>query len=96
MRSESIAVENMKCGGCASTIKKALMEMDGVELVDVDVDHGHIEASVQDVVLREDLLARLARLGYPEAGKGNLLQKGISYVSCMIGKLGEVKNEKGV
>jgi copper chaperone CopZ len=87
MRTEQIHVENLKCSGCAATIRKALMEMDGVELVEVDPEHAQVEAQVQDDVRRKDMTAKLARLGYPEAGTGNLLQKGISYVSCMIGKV---------
>lgn len=87
MRTEQIHVENLKCSGCAATIRKALMEMEGVELVDVDPEHAQVEAQVQNGVRRKDMIDKLARLGYPETGTGNLLQKGISYVSCMIGKV---------
>lgn len=91
MRIEQIHVENLKCSGCAATISKALMEMDGVELVNVDKDRAVVEAEVQDRVRRQDMTEKLGRLGYPELGTGNLLQKGISYVSCMIGKVSKEK-----
>ena len=70
---------------------EALMEMDGVELVNVDKDKAVVEAEVQDRVRRQDMTEKLGRLGYPEVGTGNLLQKGISYVSCMIGKVSKEK-----
>lgn len=87
MKIERITVENLKCSGCAATIRKSLMQMDGVEFVDVDTEKSLVEAEVQDRVMRHAMIEQLARLGYPEAGTGNLLQRGISYVSCMIGKV---------
>ena len=33
------------------------------------------------------LLEKLSKLGYPELGTSNVLQKAKSYVSCAIGKL---------
>lgn len=88
MRVERISVENLKCSGCAATIRKGLMEMNGVELVDVNPEKNEVEAEVADFVKREEMIKKLSHLGYPEKGTGNVLQKGISYVSCMIGRIG--------
>lgn len=35
-------VQNMKCGGCVSAVKKALEALDEVESVDVDLDAGKV------------------------------------------------------
>ena len=88
MRLERISVENLKCSGCAATIRKALMEIDGVEFVEVNPEKDEVEAEVEDRVVRSEMIKRLSHLGYPERGTGNVLQKGISYVSCMIGRIG--------
>ena len=42
---------------------EALMEMDGVELVNVDKDKAVVEAEVQDRVRRQDMTEKLGRLG---------------------------------
>ena len=88
MRVEKISVDNLKCSGCAATIRKALMEINGVGLVEVDQEKNEVEAEVEDFVVRSEMISKLSHLGYPEKGTGNMLQKGISYVSCMIGRLG--------
>ena len=35
-----ISVENIKCGGCAATIRGKLEAMDGVDKIDVDIEAG--------------------------------------------------------
>jgi len=85
-----LEVENLKCGGCASTIEKTLRADPRVTKVVVDpaTDSVEIGASTE---LRGELAATLARLGYPEKGSLEGLRSAAavakSYVSCAIGKM---------
>jgi copper chaperone len=85
-------VANIKCGGCARSIDKALRTDPRVTGVDVDVENGVVSVQAGDDA-RESLRAQLLRLGYPEAGSVAGLQalaaKGKSFVSCAIGRFGE-------
>ncbi len=80
-----IQVENLKCGGCVSSVKTALVSVVGVQEVTVDLESGMIEVSGH--ADRSQLIEKLAGLGYPEVGNNNLLSKTKSYVSCAIGKM---------
>lgn len=81
----SIEVENIKCGGCMSSIKTALMKIHGVSNVEIDKDKELI--TLDAAVERELLTSTLSSLGYPEKGNNNLLHKAKSYVSCAIGNI---------
>lgn len=87
MKTEEIKIANLKCGGCASTIKKELLELDGVNDVKVDNNSDSVTITYKDEV-RETILHRLHQLGYPEATEKNgLLLQLKSYSSCMIGRI---------
>jgi copper chaperone len=85
-----LQVENMRCGGCARTIEKALRADPRITAVQVDPACGlvSIEASAD---LSEDASIVLARLGYPRKGSVEGLRaaaaKAKSIVSCAIGKV---------
>lgn len=85
-----IEVENIKCGGCAATIKKRLLEDARITAVDVDVPAGAIiiDATENDLA---NWKALLLKLGYPERGtaEGMAAAKAMakSFVSCAIGRL---------
>lgn len=85
-----IQVENIKCGGCANSIHKQLIQLDGVEVVDVDVANGTVNIQ-GDQGQREQVVQALVKLGYPETGSVDGLQaagaKAKSFVSCAIGRL---------
>lgn len=66
MLSETILATNIKCGGCATTIRENLLKLDGVQEVEVDVASGRVEVRGEHLE-RSRLTARLAELGYPEA-----------------------------
>ena len=89
MNTESFEVENLKCQGCANSVKKRLMKEQGVSAVDVDLDEGKVKVAFTHSPERARIAEVLAELGYPEQGTGNLFQKGKSYVSCAIGRLGK-------
>jgi copper chaperone CopZ len=87
MKTEEIKIANLKCGGCATTIKKELLELIGVDEVKVDNDNDSVTVTYKEEV-RENILHRLHQLGYPEATEKNgLLLQLKSYSSCMIGKI---------
>jgi copper chaperone len=82
-----IAVENMKCGGCATSISKKLSDVEGVTSIHVDIDSGVIE--IEGEFDLEEVTQKLDAMGYPIAGQNNLLKKTKSYVSCAIGKMSQ-------
>lgn len=87
MKTEKINIANLKCGGCATTIKKELLELDGVTKVKVDNDTDSVTVTYKTGV-RDSIIHKLHHLGYPEATEKNgLLLKLKSYSSCMIGKI---------
>lgn len=87
MITEEIIVANVKCNGCASTIKKELLKINGVKDVLVDVDKDSITLTY-DNIDRSIVIGKLHNLGYPEATEKNgLLLQLKSYSSCVIGKM---------
>nr|CRH05456.1 putative Heavy metal transport/detoxification protein [Candidatus Magnetococcus massalia] len=88
--SMTLHVENIKCGGCANTIRKKLMEMDGVDGVEVIVEQGAITLEAEEA-LREEILQTLEKAGYPERGAveglASAKAKAVSFVSCAIGRM---------
>jgi len=66
MSSEQFTVQNVKCGGCASTIMDGLNALPGVEGVEVAIDSGEVTVTGENLS-REQLSEKLTQLGYPEA-----------------------------
>lgn len=89
-----IAVENIKCGGCANTIRTRVAQMAGVSSVDVDIEAGKvtIEGNPGE---RQAIAQKLAQLGYPEVGSVEGMKaaaaKAKSFVSCTIGRIESAK-----
>ena len=85
-----IEVENIKCGGCAGSIRKGLMGLDGVDAVDVDIEGGMVEVQAGDG-LRSEVTRKLASMGYPETGTIRGLKsagaRAKSFVSCAVGRM---------
>ncbi len=88
--SYEIAVENIKCGGCANTINTKLVQLDSVDSCDVDVENGVIKIN-GDASHKEAAAQLLLKLGYPETGTTEGLKaakaKAKSFVSCAVGKM---------
>ncbi|GGG95114.1 hypothetical protein GCM10011416_10720 [Polaribacter pacificus] len=83
----TIQIENLKCGGCAATISKGLLNIDGVTDVAVDVDASTVHVTSTSA-LDEQLKDKLSSMGYPEVGaNNNLIHKTKSYISCATGKM---------
>lgn len=86
-----IKVDNLKCGGCASTIKKHLTEINGIENVSVQPEASEVHIVYNSVGSLDLAKIELKHLGYPESGTTEGIEKITdnlkSYVSCAIGKL---------
>jgi copper chaperone len=86
---QTLEVENIKCGGCAHTIKTKLQEKHGIA-AEIDVEHGVIRYD-SDKDIRTDALETLRGLGYPERGSAEGIEavkaKAVSFVSCAIGRV---------
>ena len=85
-----VKVENIKCGGCASTIRSKLEAIEGVSGVDVQVEDGIVSIEAAEDT-REAVTARLTSLGYPESGTAEGIAaakaRARSFVSCAVGRL---------
>ena len=87
MRSDEIIVANLKCNGCAATIKNEILKIEGVKAVEVQKENDLVKITSENVE-RKLLTDTLFSLGYPEATEKNgLLMQLKSYTSCMIGKM---------
>ncbi len=86
----SVQVENIKCGGCANTIRKKVVEIEGVSAAEVDVEQGLVTVEADEAV-REAVVAALLKAGYPETGSAeglaSLKAKATSFVSCAVGRM---------
>ncbi|MBT3740615.1 MAG: heavy-metal-associated domain-containing protein [Polaribacter sp.] len=83
----AIQIENLKCGGCATTIKKGLLSLNAVKEVTVDVENLIVSIISENDDL-ETIKEKLAKLGYPEVGdKNTVLHKAKSFVSCAVGRI---------
>ncbi len=86
----SIHVENIKCGGCANSIKKGLMDEAGVSMVEINVERGMVSIDGENLD-RDAIAAHLLKMGYPESGSVEGMKaaaaKAKSFVSCAIGKV---------
>ena len=84
---QPIHVDNLKCGGCASTIRHRVQELPGIAGVWVDPEAGTVRFEHDGTTANDEVLTLLHRLGYPEAGTGGTVEKVKSYVSCAIGRI---------
>lgn len=86
-------VANIRCGGCANTITKALGEA-GFSEIDVDLSCEPRKVTVNIIDEANETLFKttLRKLGYPlNTEKGNFSEdvvlKAKSFVSCAVGKI---------
>ncbi len=90
-----VFVENIKCGGCANSIRKKLISIEGVEAVDVTISEGRVifelAEDIDPSAMQCLVEMQLKNMGYPKQGSVNGLEsagaKAKSFVSCAIGKI---------
>lgn len=88
MTTQKIIIENLKCHGCANTIRKEVSKLDGVSRVEIGMEDSSVNVDFDDAILqKENILNKLARLGYPESGHNSLKSEVVSYVSCAVGRM---------
>ena len=87
-----IEVENIKCGGCANSIRKNLLKNCAVKDVVVNVEAQTITIDT-DLELLEVIKDQLHSMGYPERGTAHGFDaaktKAKSFVSCAIGRMAD-------
>ncbi len=84
----TIQIENLKCGGCANTIRKGILSIDGINTIDIDIEKSEVVFDSEDTTTVEAAREKLAKMGYPEVGTSNsTLQKAKSFVSCAVGRM---------
>ncbi len=84
----TINILNLKCNGCASTITKGLLSLEGVTEVVVTLENSEIKINKVSESLFTKVKAKLSKMGYPEVGDANtMLHKAKSFVSCATGKM---------
>ncbi|HSN60534.1 MAG TPA: heavy metal-associated domain-containing protein, partial [Ferruginibacter sp.] len=80
LTTHQILVENIKCSGCINTIKTNLCKINGVTAVKVYLEKAKV--CVTGIAIeREEMVNKLALMGYPEKGNNNLLSRAKSYIS---------------
>lgn len=86
----TIEVDNIKCHGCANTIRKKVMATHDVNELTVDVQAGAVTVTSK-ADSREEIEKTLRSLGYPKRGSSEgfdqLKAKATSFVSCAIGRM---------
>ena len=84
----TIEILNLKCGGCANTVKKGISSIEGVNIVTVDVETSKVTIDTIDEMVISTVKQKLSSLGYPEVGGANtIIHKAKSFVSCATGKM---------
>lgn len=88
---QTLQVENVKCGGCATTLTSKLQEEFGTIEVNLEVHPREITLDIDEDKLAS-LTVALRGLGYPlSSDKLGMVQsastKAKSFVSCAVGKV---------
>jgi copper chaperone CopZ len=95
---QTLAVQNVKCQGCAGTLTKSLVDAFGEVTVNLDVQPREITLDIDENQM-EDLKLALRKLGYPlTTDELSTFQTASttakSFVSCAIGKIDNTRKEK--
>ncbi|QOR61395.1 heavy-metal-associated domain-containing protein [Sulfurovum sp. ST-21] len=88
---QTFKVQNVKCEGCAHTLKEKLRPLFGEVKVDLECEPREITLDIEENQ-REMLSKTLKSLGYPLVGEKlgfveSSSAKAKSFVSCAIGKI---------
>jgi copper chaperone CopZ len=88
---QTFQVQNVKCGGCANTLRKALEDEFGEVRVELRKEPREITLEIEDNQI-EILREKLKSIGYPLADEDlntldTISTKAKSFVSCAIGKM---------
>jgi copper chaperone CopZ len=85
---ETFHLANIKCGGCAHSIKTKLEDINGISDVIAIPEDGTVTFNFENEETKITGLENLKKMGYPLSTEDNtILTKAKSYASCMIGKV---------
>lgn len=82
-----LTVDNLKCDGCSSTVRRRISGLRGVLKVEVDPATGSVRVEHDGSTDIRVVTTLLTKLGYPEHGAGGWKEHAVSYVSCALGRL---------
>jgi copper chaperone len=84
-------IDNIKCDGCAGTIKKELLNFPEVINVLVNKEEETVDVEYENGISIDTIKEKLFSLGYPEkntvTGFTKMAANAKSFVSCAIGKI---------
>jgi copper chaperone CopZ len=84
----TLEILNLKCGGCANSIKKGILTIDGVHDVTVELETSKVTVDTIDSSIITEVKNKLSQMGYPEVGDANtIIHKAKSFVSCATGRM---------
>lgn len=84
----TIEISNLKCGGCANSIRKGILTIKGVDEVSVDLETSNVTVNTDSEEVILIVKEKLSSMGYPEVGDANtVLHKAKSFVSCATGRM---------
>jgi copper chaperone CopZ len=88
MQNKNYRNSNLKCNGCANTVKKELLSIEGVNQIEVDLENSKANAPTDDELILDKIKEKLSKMGYAAVGHANtMLHKAKSIISCAIGKM---------
>jgi copper chaperone CopZ len=86
----NLIVENIKCGGCTSSITKKLRSVLSTNNINIDIDAGIVSIDVEEGQ-KDRAIKVLQDMGYPQKdsvnGFNSTKAKAKSFISCAIGKI---------
>ncbi len=83
-----VYIQNLKCHGCANTIRTQLERLVGISNVGVSNDDDSVSFDYVENLHIEAAKAKLSSLGYPSTDEANSLpKKAKSFVSCAVGRI---------
>ena len=90
-KKQTFEVINVKCGGCASTLKTSLKDEFGEVEVNLNVEPRQITLDIEDSAI-PTLRTKLKKLGYPMSDEDlskleEFSTTAKSFVSCAVGKM---------
>lgn len=84
----TLIIQNLKCGGCAKTIKNNLSAIETISNLHIDIDKSTVNFDCNNEIDIIKVKTKLKALGYPSIEDDNSFStKAKSYVSCATGKL---------
>lgn len=82
----TLTVNNIKCGGCETSVKDGLSKIEGVANIYVDASTGEVAFDANNETALDKVRRTLHNMGYTESDP-NLLDTAKSYMNCMIGRI---------